>query len=94
MPYEFVGRYETMQEDLLHIVTMLGWSPSLIPATHWSSLVAAGLSRTNESQRLLKLYTSLELVQMVSHKYRDDIRIGGYRFPGTSPPAIRKVVPV
>lgn len=92
MPYEFVGRYETMQEDLLHIITMLGWSPSLIPATHWSSLVAAGLSRTNESQRLLKLYNSRELVQMVAQKYRDDIRIGGYQFPGMVPQRIRNIL--
>ena len=82
MPYEFVGRYETIQEDLLHILALLGWSPSLIPATYYSSLTAAGLSRANESQRLLKLYDSPELVDLVGHKYRDDIRIGGYRFPG------------
>ena len=80
MPYEFVGRYETLQEDLLHILGMLGWSPSLIPTTHWSSLGAAGVSR-NESQRLLQMYDDAQLVELVADKYRDDIAIGGYQFP-------------
>ena len=50
-PFEFIGRYETLQEDILHVLGMLGWSPTLIPATHWSSRGAA----TNESERLRRV---------------------------------------
>ena len=84
-PYEFIGRYETLQEDILHVLGMLGWSPSLIPATHWSSIPAGGLSRTNASQRLLQLYDSRRLVELVADKYRDDIVPFGYTFPGRPP---------
>lgn len=82
-PYDFIGRYETMQEDILHVLRLLGWSPSLIPATHWSSTDSAfpGV-RLNESEKLLKLYDSRQLVDLVAHKYRDDIVPFGYRFPG------------
>ena len=64
-PYEFIGRYETLQEDILHVLGMLGWSPTLIPATHWSSLGA----RSNESERLLRLYDSPHLIDLVARKY-------------------------
>ena len=87
-PYEFIGRYETMQEDILHVLGMLGWSPSLIPATHWSSLERSRLARVNESQKLLQLYRDdtsggrLQLVELVAQKYHDDIVPFGYSFPG------------
>ena len=83
-PYEFIGRYETMQEDILHVVGLLGWSPSLIPATHWSSLDSGERSRLkpgNESRVLRELYTP-QLVDLVARKYRDDIVPFGYTFPG------------
>ena len=83
-PYEFIGRYETMQEDILHVLGLLGWRPSLIPATHWSSVEATGQSR-NESGRLLHLYDSTQLVELVALKYRDDIVPFGYTFPGRKP---------
>lgn len=70
-PYEFIGRYETLQEDILHVLGMLGWSPSLIPATHWSSLTRTSMSRANQSERLLRLYDS-QLVDLIAQKYRDD----------------------
>ena len=82
--YEFIGRYETMQEDILHVVGLLGWSPSLIPATHWSSLDSGQRSRLsagNESRVLRELYTP-QLVDLVARKYRDDIVPFGYTFPG------------
>lgn len=86
-PYEFIGRYETLQEDILHVLGLLGWSPTLIPATHWSSLeTSSALSRTNASQRLLQLYDSA-LVDLVARKYRDDIVPFGYTFPGRPPDA-------
>ena len=89
-PFEFIGRYETMQEDILHVLGMLGWSPTLIPATHWSSLDKSGFAamRRNESQKLLALYhddetaTREQLVELVAQKYRDDIVPFGYTFPG------------
>ena len=46
---------------------LLGWSPTLIPATHWSSLGARG---NNETQRLLRLYDSPQLVELVANKFR------------------------
>ena len=91
-PYEFIGRYETMQEDILHVLGMLGWSPTLIPATHWSSLDKSGLSRVNETQKLLRLYDSPQLVELVARKYRDDIVPFGYTFPGRRPPAKKKSI--
>jgi hypothetical protein len=69
-PYEFIGRYETLQEDILHVLGLLGWSPTLIPATHWSSLGARGSHDGNESSRLLRLYDSAQLVELVARKYR------------------------
>jgi len=89
-PFEFIGRYETMQEDILHVLGMLGWSPTLIPATHWSSLDRSSLAATrkNESAKLLALYnddattTREQLVELVAQKYRDDIVPFGYTFPG------------
>ena len=83
-PYEFIGRYETMQEDILHVLGMLGWSPALIPATHWSTLDRSSLSHVNESQKLLQLYDS-HSVELVARKYRDDIVPFGYTFPGRKP---------
>lgn len=93
-PFEFIGRYETMQEDILHVLGMLGWDPSLIPATHWSSLDKSGLAamRQNESQKLLALYrddetaTRDQLVDLVYEKYKYDIVPFGYTFPGRSFP--------
>lgn len=70
-----------MLEDILHVLGMLGWQPSLIPATHWSSLDGTRMSR-NESQKLLSLYDSRQLVELVARKYRDDIVPFGYTFPG------------
>ena len=84
-PYEFIGRYETMQEDILHVLGLLGWSPSLIPATHWSSVEGSGLASQNQSQRLAQLYDSAQLVDLVARKYRDDIVPFGYSFPGRRP---------
>lgn len=83
-PYEFIGRYETMQEDILHVLGLLGWSASLIPATHWSSLDGSSLAR-NQSQRLTHLYDSSQLIDLVARKYRDDIIPFGYSFPGRRP---------
>ena len=82
-PYEFIGRYETLQEDILHVLGLLGWSPTLIPATHWSSL--GSRAGTNESMRLRRLYDSAQLVELVARKYRDDIVPFGYTFPGRPP---------
>ncbi len=84
-PYEFIGRYETMQEDILHVISLMGWDPSIIPNTHWSSLEATGLRRLNESAKLLRLYDSAELVELVARKYRNDIVPFGYSFPGRMP---------
>ena len=87
-PYEFIGRYETIQEDILHILGLLGWSPSLIPATHWSTLdskTGKAKERQNESTKLLKLYDSPQLVELVARKYRNDIVPFGYTFPGRKP---------
>lgn len=90
-PFEFIGRYETMQEDILHVLGLLGWSPTLIPATHWSSLDRSGLAsmRQNETEKLHALYkddpyhsTREQLVELVAQKYRDDIVPFGYTFPG------------
>ena len=73
------------QEDILNVLGMLGWNPTLIHSTHWSSLDKTGLSRTNKSQRLLRLYESAHLVDLVARKYRDDVVPFGYRFPGRPP---------
>lgn len=81
-PYEFIGRYETLQEDILHVLGLLGWSPTLIPATHWSSLGSAG---NHSTTRLLRLYDSPQLIELVARKYRDDIAPFGYTFPGRKP---------
>ena len=75
-PFEFIGRYETMQEDILHVLGMLGWSPTLIPSTHWSSLDRSAFAamRQNESEKLLALYnddetsTREQLVELVAYK--------------------------
>ena len=83
-PYEFIGRYETMQEDILHVLGLLGWSPSLMPATHWSSLESSGITQ-NQSARLAQLYDSAQLVDLVARKYRDDIVPFGYVFPSRRP---------
>lgn len=85
-PYEFIGRYETMQEDILHVLGLLGWSPALIPATHWSSVHAYGAARNLSrpltlSQKLRHLYSDPQLIELVAHKYRDDIQQFGYTFP-------------
>ena len=79
-----VRRYETIQEDILHILGLLGWSPALIPATHWSTLDSAKF-RQNDSSKLLKLYDSPQLVELVARKYRNDIVPFGYQFPGRPP---------
>ena len=57
---------------VMRVLGLLGWSPTLIPATHWSSLGSKG---TNESSRLLRLYDSPQLVELVARKYRDDVRL-------------------
>ena len=74
--------YETLQEDILHVLGLLGWSPTLIPATHWSSLGSAG---NHSTTRLLRLYDSPQLIELVARKYRDDIAPFGYTFPGRKP---------
>ena len=84
-PYEFIGRYETIQEDILHVLGLLGWSPALIPATHWSTLSRGASTALNASSKLLKLYDSPQLVELVARKYRNDIVPFGYTFPGRPP---------
>ena len=88
-PYEFIGRYETLQEDILHVLGMLGWSPSLVPAAHYSSVAqrwsAASRLASNRTERMLRLYQTPQLVELVARKYRDDIVPFGYTFPGRKP---------
>ena len=79
---------QVLHERILHILGLLGWSPSLIPATHWSTLdskTGKAKERQNESTKLLKLYDSPQLVELVARKYRNDILPFGYEFPGRKP---------
>ena len=64
---------------------LLGWSPALIPATHWSTLPRGAGDALNASSKLLKLYDSPQLVELVARKYRNDIVPFGYTFPGRPP---------
>lgn len=83
-PYDYIGRFETLQEDIALVLdTLLGWSPGLLPDAHWSSSRTAA----NRTAQLLQYYDSPELVELVARKYRDDIVPFGYTFPGRAPDA-------
>ena len=87
--YDFVGRIETLQRDVSHVMSVLGLTSAedrrLWEQVSGKSAPALAIESADRALRLHHYYQSddtHDLIGLVKHKYAKDLSAFGYAYPG------------